>query len=278
MKRALVIACLCTLVLAAPAQGRGDGARVTVGKVAITAPVDGRSTLLIPVGYPIAFAGRPLELTVWIVPPAGGPPIRRILHTRASAGPLRAPERRRRFTFVHGLLLGHALSRDLENGGRVTVRADGTLDVNRDGEAELSLGDSSAQPLSLLAGPAQRRICASIPQRRVLSGGRVLIKLPSCTSPTSWKIKRAPNHGRARIVRGDLVYTPASRFSGTDSVGLSGGSSAEVKVGGAQSAVVRAMGDSVTAGFGYYDNGSPMGLLSLPECKPGSVTLVDACS
>jgi lysophospholipase L1-like esterase len=51
-----------------------------------------------------------------------------------------------------------------------------------------------------------------------------------------------------------------------------------IKVGTAQGAVVRAMGDSVTAGFGYYDDGSLMGLLNLPECKPGSVTLVDACS
>jgi lysophospholipase L1-like esterase len=42
--------------------------------------------------------------------------------------------------------------------------------------------------------------------------------------------------------------------------------------------VVRAMGDSVTAGFGFYGNGSAMGLLELYECKPFGEILDDACS
>ena len=42
--------------------------------------------------------------------------------------------------------------------------------------------------------------------------------------------------------------------------------------------VVRAMGDSVTAGFGYYSDGSLMPFLSLYECKPVGEVLDDACS
>ena len=38
------------------------------------------------------------------------------------------------------------------------------------------------------------------------------------------------------------------------------------------------MGDSVTAGFGFYGNGSAMGLLELYECKPFGEILDDACS
>jgi lysophospholipase L1-like esterase len=41
---------------------------------------------------------------------------------------------------------------------------------------------------------------------------------------------------------------------------------------------VRALGDSVTAGFGYYDDGSPMPFTSLFSCKPGERSYDDACS
>jgi lysophospholipase L1-like esterase len=50
-----------------------------------------------------------------------------------------------------------------------------------------------------------------------------------------------------------------------------------IRVGSAAHAVVRAMGDSVTAGFGYYDTGKAMPLFNLLECKPGNVTPVDSC-
>ena len=42
--------------------------------------------------------------------------------------------------------------------------------------------------------------------------------------------------------------------------------------------VVRALGDSVTAGFGYYDDGSLMPFAGLLSCKPGEKAYDDACS
>jgi lysophospholipase L1-like esterase len=55
--------------------------------------------------------------------------------------------------------------------------------------------------------------------------------------------------------------------------------SVQLQVGsGAPSTIsVRAIGDSVTAGFGYYEDGSAMTIEQLLDCRPGS-TLYDACS
>ncbi len=51
-----------------------------------------------------------------------------------------------------------------------------------------------------------------------------------------------------------------------------------ILVGGAASSLrVRAIGDSITAGFGWYSTGAPMSGWSLPWCRPSS-PLNDACS
>ncbi len=121
-------------------------------------------------------------------------------------------------------------------------------------------------------------LCSTVPLRRVRPGGRSATRLPVCVSGRQLTIAKRPLHGKARIRDGELVYRPAAKFRGTDLLRLSGGAPVVFKVGSAEGAVVRAIGDSVTAGFGYYDDGKTMGLLELPECKPGSVTLVDPCS
>jgi lysophospholipase L1-like esterase len=51
-----------------------------------------------------------------------------------------------------------------------------------------------------------------------------------------------------------------------------------VTVGTARGVVVRALGDSVTAGFGYYDDGTVMTIGHLLECRPGKEPFNDACS
>ncbi|HVY77399.1 MAG TPA: Ig-like domain-containing protein, partial [Solirubrobacterales bacterium] len=136
-------------------------------------------------------------------------------------------------------------------------------------------------------------LCSSVPQLRLRPGRRAAVPLPACTTGRRWSIGERPEHGTARIRGGKLVYTPAKGFRGTDSLQLVGApprgarlrgkmaltpAPVVFEVGAAPKVVARAMGDSVTAGFGYYSNGKLMPLLSLPECRPGSVTLVDACS
>jgi lysophospholipase L1-like esterase len=119
------------------------------------------------------------------------------------------------------------------------------------------------------------------------------VPLPLCNVGTRWAIAERPERGSARIRGGKLVYRAPKSFRGTASITLTGraapGASAsvtpagavapvQITVGSPEAPVVRALGDSVTAGFGYYDDGSLMGFTSLLSCKPGAKTYDDACS
>ncbi|HEX8751932.1 MAG TPA: SGNH/GDSL hydrolase family protein, partial [Solirubrobacterales bacterium] len=170
----------------------------------------------------------------------------------------------------------------------VRVTALGQLDANGDGKLELNSVDRRSQPLE---GIAHDGLCSSTPQIRVRPGRQVSLPLPICGTEMRWRIQQQPRHGGARIRHGRLLYSASRRFRGSDSLVLAGaargGATAsatpvsapvQITVGTAGGAVVRALGDSVTAGFGYYDNGSLMGLLSLPECRPGVKPYNDACS
>jgi lysophospholipase L1-like esterase len=109
-----------------------------------------------------------------------------------------------------------------------------------------------------------------------------------------WRVAEQPGRGKARIKRGRLVYRAPKGFRGTTALVLRGkpqgvgaisaadaaaGVPAPVQifVGPASGVVVRAIGDSVTAGFGYYGDGESMPFLSLYECRP-SASYNDACS
>ena len=253
---------------------------VEIGRVAVSAEAaDGTVSLLVPVTYPIAFNGRSEGVMVEVEGSGTTPGTEKGVagHVRLSAGAARAPERRRRFRFVYRVDLDPSLSGLVLAGARIGVQADGGLDVNGDGRDELSSFDllRGTRPLTASTAP---RVCSDPPQRRVAAGRRVVVRLPACTFAKRWKIAAQPEHGSARLVEGTLVYRPAAKFRGTDSLTLSGGAPVVFKVGSAQEAVVRAIGDSVTAGFGYYDGGEPMPLVNLLECKPGNVTLIDSCS
>lgn len=261
MKRAILLTCLlCLLAMPAAAAGAGP-ARVRLGRVTVTPPVDGRSSLLVSAGYPIEMAGHRLSLSASIFRGASGFQSAR-LRPLANAGPPRLPDRRRRFTFVHRIPLSRGTTEALSHSALLMAKATSSLDVNGDGKPELLSGDSALQEI----GPAPRGgpLCSTVPLQRVEPGQRVVVAVPVCTPRRHWRIETRPEHGSARIVGTELVYRPAAKFQGTDSLRLSGGAPVVFKVGTEQTAVVRAIGDSVTAGFGYYDNGSQMGLLELP--------------
>ena len=116
------------------------------------------------------------------------------------------------------------------------------------------------------------------------------MRLPACGSPVHWRIASDSGQGTVRIRAGKLLYRPPTRFRGTESIELKGRprgatgsaagaltSSVQIKVEQGGEPVVRAIGDSVTAGFGYYDDGTPMPSTSLYECEGGK-THDDACS
>jgi lysophospholipase L1-like esterase len=263
---------------------------VEVGHVALAAPDHGPAALLIPVRYPMQLAGHVVETRVRLL--GGGETVQAwTLHERLSAGGRHVPERRHGFTFVHRIGLRPSLARRLRAGLGVEVAALGRLDANGDGKPELSSSDQSGQPS---AGAAGDGLCSSSPQVRVRPGQRVSLPLPICGSRRDWDLLDRPRHGSARIRNGRLVYQAAKGFRGTDRVALVGlfhGRRARaadlqplvypeipITVGNAAGVVARALGDSVTAGFGYYDDGSPMPLLSLLECRPGVKPYNDACS
>jgi lysophospholipase L1-like esterase len=111
-----------------------------------------------------------------------------------------------------------------------------------------------------------------------------------------WRIAKHPVDGSARIENGRLIYHSPRAFRGATGLVLRGrpqgvgaisaaagggpGVPAPVQIFVAppSGVVVRAIGDSVTAGFGYYPSGEEMSILALPECRPAGPPYNDACS
>ncbi|HEX2266215.1 MAG TPA: SGNH/GDSL hydrolase family protein, partial [Solirubrobacterales bacterium] len=244
------------------------------------------------VRYPIQMGGRMAELRLGLLDGKGRAIRTWRLHERLSSGPARRPDRRRHFTFVHRLGLGSKLSPRLEEGLRLRVLARGDVDLDGDGRRELSSRDRSRQPVPTSAGSGP--LCSSVPRLRLRPGRRVSAPLPVCATGVEWRILRQPQRGSARIRHGRLVYRAPSRFRGSAQIELigkrpRGGATGsivrplvpgyvQVTVGTAGGVVVRALGDSVTAGFGYYSNGSSMTIGQLLECRPAATESNDACS
>jgi hypothetical protein len=289
--------CLAALLLAgfATPADAARHAQVEVGKARLTLPARGPATLLAPVRYPIQFSGRLLELEVSLRVPGRAALRTWVLHERASSGALRQPERRRAFTFVHRIGLGGGRSRPVRaslrmSDGQVGVRvvARGAADFAGNRVRGIRSTDRETQPLRV---GAKRRLCSTLPQIRTRPGKRISLPLPTCGSRVRWRIDRHPEHGFARIRGGRLIYRSAGRFRGRDSLRLANraghsatasaaavGAPVEIVVTQSSGVAVRALGDSVTAGFGYYDDGSLMPFEDLLSCKPGESPYNDACS
>jgi lysophospholipase L1-like esterase len=298
----LASALLLVALVLAPAAGakphvRAANPSIKLGSVVLSTPTTpgGGAALLIPVRYPIEFSGRVTKLEVALVRPGRGEVASWKLHERVTAGPLRIGDPRQGFLFVHRVGLKPSLVKLVREGVRIQVRAGGDLDVNQDGVPELR---SHAHPKPLVAlTPASNRsryVCNSVPRISIAPGKRVSIPLPACSDALVWRIARGPEGGKARIVNGRLVYTAPKGARGSQSLVLRGRPPSQARaslagaepgvetpvvltVGAASGAVVRAIGDSVTAGFGYYGDGRSMSILNLPECRPGA-PYNDACS
>jgi lysophospholipase L1-like esterase len=265
---ALVLVLLLTTTASA-------GAQVRVGRAVLGHSADGHPSILVPVSYPIQLLGHVEPLTITLRNQAGERIYNRGARVRLSAGGLRRPERRRRFTFVHRIdLKGQPLVR-LRPGLRVTVWAGGRLDANADGTPEMNGADRTEQPLPLGSRAAR---CSTPVAGHTLPGRRTSEPLPACTGGPSWRIAQQPEHGHAHIEEGALVYRSSPRFRGTDTLTLRGGTEVRFTVAPHAEPVVRALGDSVTAGFGYYSNGTPMTIGRLLGCRPPATGFDDACS
>ena len=274
-------------VAARPAAGKA-AEKVQVGSPAIGTAANGLASILAPVRYPIQLAGRVVETRVALVDSRGRRIRSWVLHERLGGGKVRRPDRRRAFTFVHKVGLGDrlegldaGLSRWLRQGARVRVAAIGSLDVDEDGKPELRSADvATGKPLTR----AGRRVCSSIPHLRVRRGARLSVPLPLCNGPQMWSLAGKPERGSARIRRGRLIFKAPRDFRGTVTVRLAPSffqpseSYARITVGAPSGLVVRALGDSVTAGFGYYSGGRQMAFEELLDCRPAAKEFNDACS
>lgn len=107
-----------------------------------------------------------------------------------------------------------------------------------------------------------------------------------CTGPElEYSVVTTPAHGEVDLLNaqtGNTRYTPAARFDGDDSFTVTasneGGTATPVTVSiDVRPWEFRAIGDSVTAGFGFYGDGQPMSILDLLSCKPPTI-VNDRCS
>jgi lysophospholipase L1-like esterase len=276
---AALLALAATPAGARPAKAKAGSAKVAVGHPVIGESANGLASILVPVHYPIELTGRVVELRVALLG-AGGKPVRSwTLHERLNSGKVRLPERRRSFTFVHRIGLRADLSRQLRAGGAVRVIASGKLDVDEDGKPELRSSDrATGKPL---AGPRRKPVCSSIPHLRVKRGRRISVPLPVCDTQRDWAVGKG-SRGKARVRHGRLIYNAPKQLRGSDEVQLvSNGlrQYARLTVDASSGLVVRALGDSVTAGFGYYANGEEMGVEEFAlHCRPAEDHFNDACS
>jgi lysophospholipase L1-like esterase len=314
MRRLRAITIFFLLALMAPTAAGAAGhkqrkplhppASVRVQRVKLAQTSNGRPALLVAVRYPIQAAGRRLRLGVRVQMAPGTVPLAQGLADRLSAGALRRPERRRTFTFVHEIDLkakiaaglrkawgeGHAPTATVEAQGGIDIDGDGKADIRQQGipRKVVRLAPPAKGTASASASSASKPFCASVPMAEVQPHGHLMIPLPTCAQPVRWSVTSGASAGTAHLAGDDLSYV-APATPGTVTIGLDH-ATVVVKVvqpwaaltpAGALSTpgpVVRAMGDSVTAGFGFYGNGSAMGLLELYECKPFGEILDDACS
>ncbi len=292
---ALALAALApAAAAAAPKPARLEPpARVEIGAAALGTDAGGTTFLLVPVRYPIQYAGRMVEWRARLLGADGAAIQAWTLHERLAAGRIRRPERRRSFTFVHRVALAPGLAARLGEGLSVRVFAGGPLDVNGDGRPELASRDSALRALPRT--PRGRGLCSSVPRLNARPGARLSVPLPACDAPVRWRVAGRRGRGSARIRHGRLIYRAPRRFRGREAIRLAGrtvagrggpaaragaplSAYAQVAVAPAPGLVVRALGDSVTAGFGYYGDGSSMTIWQLPECRPPSSGFDDACS
>jgi len=278
-----LVACLA-LSVAPPASAR-PAKVVPAAKVAVDRPVvgvsaNGLDSILVPVRYPIELNGRLAELRVALIGARGKTLRSWVLHERLNGGKQRLPDRRRRFTFVHRVGLNADLSRQLRQGATVRVVGSGRLDIEGDGKAEMNSRDVlTGKPA---VRPGAKPVCGSVPHLRVKRGARISLPLPVCDRALSWTVVRKGSRGVARVSGGRLIYEAPRAFRGADQIQLVAKDLtqyAQVTVGAPSGVRVRAIGDSVTAGFGYYSDGKEMGTFDFfAYCRPAEKELNDGCS
>lgn len=243
--------------------------------------------VLIPVDLPLISSGQKVSGRVTLGLPRGSWNSR--WEFIAHSGPLRLADRRGKFRFVKGVAVPDSVARAvLRNPSRstATLRVDYDLptadsnDSAGEGFGEAQVGIPRAKPGD----------CETVPRFIVnpARGKALRIGAPTCGRKLNWRIAETPENGTASSSKGRILYRPNGQ-TGADEVVLEGylngrlmaRQRVQLRLSGANpsSTSVIAMGDSVTASFGYFGaTGKQMGLTQLDSCRPGATFLNDACS
>ena len=204
---------------------------------------------------------------------------------------------RRAFRFTHHVVLGRATSARVRAAGRVRVGVEARQEVRVDGRGrpETVLGERERASARVVRAPTAPRVAAPVCERYTLRAGyarRSRAALVCMGEGVSFRLVRRPSRGRARILaasrgRAVIEYRPRARYVGRDRIALRA-VAAGTRAAGLAGRVVslpidvqpfklRAIGDSVTAGFGFLGDGTAWGPSSLPSCVPPD-TPNDRCS
>jgi len=194
----------------------------------------------------------------------------------------------RPFRLTHRIVLGRAVSRRALAVGRLHVGTNATQVVRAGGRGLVAAprADSEASVVRVVGVrslPRVRPRCEASALRASYSR-TTRLSVVCMGEGVRLRLRARPRHGRARLVshsggRAVVTYRPSPRFVGADRLMLkasAGGASTSRAVRVAvQPYKLRALGDSVTAGFGYLGDGTEVVLLL--GCTPPS-TPNDRCS
>jgi lysophospholipase L1-like esterase len=193
------------------------------------------------------------------------------------------------FSGTHRLVLGRAALGAVRRGRvRLIVRVEDAVKLDGRGRPDATSRDRGILPVAV------RRVhrAPALPPPRCERFTHVAkyaasseVVLVCMGNDVSFAIARRPRHGSARILdsgagRLRLEYRPATRYVGPDSLAVRATAGTAAGDGARASAVVhtvrvdvqpfklRALGDSVSAGFGYFGSGQIMGDDQLVKCEP----------
>ncbi|MBN8867781.1 MAG: hypothetical protein J0H98_09520 [Solirubrobacterales bacterium] len=280
---AATLAIFVMIAPAAPAEAAGGG----VGQVRLAGAGD-IWELLVPMNLPMEVSGRKVTGRITIDLP-------RTRWTRkwkatVHAGTLRQGDRRNRFSYVRGIRISPGLTRALKRHGaesRATVQIRYEL-PSADPEIERGEASGATQPGIRRARPG---FCETLSREIAQPPGNSVrsFLLPTCGARLDWRVTREPQKGTYKKYLRSLNYRVAPGQSGADELELAGyfkgrlvaTQRVQFRIARANPSNVSvvALGDSVTAGFGYFGStGKQMSLSQLIDCRPGATVFNDACS
>ncbi len=242
--------------------------------------------VLLPLKLPLLTSGQRVNGRVTLNLPRGE--WSSALQFVAHGGPLRPGDRREHFTYVQGVGVPLSVARAaLKSPSKTGVRLRVNYRLPVLGDSGAAEGFTATQRR---LPRARAGFCETLP-RLVVRPSRDSVRNfapPTCGRKLNWRIVETPDKGRASR-QGERFGFLATGESGADEIVIEGFLKGHVMarqrvqvrlIEGAPSKVsVVAMGDSVTAGFGYFGStGQQMGITQLLDCKPGATVLNDACS